>query len=89
MKLYTFEVRGQRRYGAELKAQLVDLPVAYASLLTARGSPPGALPALPLTLLQFIAAGEPALTAARATLASLPKCRPSSSGTGNRFAILA
>jgi len=73
MKLYTFEVLGQRRYGAELKGQLVDLPVAYAALLTARGDQPGALPALPMTLLQFIAAGERALTAARATLAFMAK----------------
>jgi 2-keto-4-pentenoate hydratase/2-oxohepta-3-ene-1,7-dioic acid hydratase in catechol pathway len=73
MKLYTFEVLGQRRYGAEWKSQLVDLPAAYAALLTARGSQPGALPALPLTLLQFIAAGEPALAVARATLAFMAK----------------
>jgi hypothetical protein len=34
MKLYTFEVHGERRYGAELKSQLVDLPIAYTALLT-------------------------------------------------------
>src|SRR6266545_1715756 len=73
MKLYTFEVLGQRRYGAELKGQLVDLSVAYRALRTARGSQPGALSALPMTLLEFIAAGEPALTAARATLAFMAK----------------
>ena len=73
MKLYTFEVHGERRYGAELKSQLVDLPIAYTALLTARGSQPGALPALPPTLFQFIAAGEPALIAARAALAFMAK----------------
>jgi len=73
MKFYTFELHGERRYGAELKGQLVDLPIAYAALLAARGSQRGALAALPMTLLEFIAAGEPALTAARAALAFMAK----------------
>ena len=73
MKLYTFAAGSRRSIAAESRGQLVDLPVAYAALLTARGPQPGALRALPAELLAFLALGEPALVAARETLAFMAK----------------
>src|SRR5580765_1548363 len=73
MKLYSFEIAGRRSIGAECNGQLVDLPAAYAALLQTRGSRPGSLKMLPSEMLEFIRAGEPALAAARDTLAFMAK----------------
>jgi len=68
MRLFTFEVNRQSKHGAECGGQLVDLPVAYAAMLAARGSKPGMLNALPPDMLAFLRLGEPALAAARDTV---------------------
>lgn len=73
MRLYTFEVNGARRVGAELKGQLIDLRVAYALLLERRGPEAGNLPGLPGEMLSFIRLGEPAVGAARATVEFMKK----------------
>lgn len=73
MKLYSFELAGQRRLGAECDGQLVDLPVAYAAMNIARGLKPGAPTTLPGDLLAFLRLGEPALNAARETRAFMAR----------------
>jgi 2,4-diketo-3-deoxy-L-fuconate hydrolase len=73
MKLYTFEIAGQRRVGAEGRGFLVDLRTAYAAMLSARGHKTDVLPVFPPTMLDFLRAGEPALSAARDTLAFMAK----------------
>jgi 2-keto-4-pentenoate hydratase/2-oxohepta-3-ene-1,7-dioic acid hydratase in catechol pathway len=73
MKLFTFETSGQPRLGAQCGSQLVDLPVAYAAMLAARGTRPGALNALPADMLSFLRLGQAAMTAARDALAFMSK----------------
>ena len=51
MKLFTFEVNRQAKLGAECGGQLIDLAVAYAAMLAARGYKPGMLNALPPEML--------------------------------------
>jgi 2-keto-4-pentenoate hydratase/2-oxohepta-3-ene-1,7-dioic acid hydratase in catechol pathway len=62
MKLYTFEAGGKTRLGAEADGRLVDLAAAHV----ARRGPGGA--PFPAELRALIAAGAPALAAAREAL---------------------
>jgi 2,4-didehydro-3-deoxy-L-rhamnonate hydrolase len=62
MKLYTFEVEGQRWVGANSKGMLVNLTTAHLIMLMVRGSKPRALPR---DMLEFLRLGEPAMQAAR------------------------
>lgn len=73
MRLFSFEIAGRRAIGAELGGQLVDLPAAYAALLAARGLRSGAPAGLPVELRAFLKLGEPALAAARDTLAFMAR----------------
>jgi 2,4-diketo-3-deoxy-L-fuconate hydrolase len=73
MKLFTFVAHDQVRLGAAGGGQLVDLAAAYAALRAARGPNPAALPSLPTDLLAFLRLGEPALTAARESLAFMAR----------------
>ena len=70
MKLYTFEAEGRSRLGAECHGQLVDLPLAHRAMMEARGNP-GRL--LPVQMLDFLHAGEPAMQAARELCAYMAK----------------
>jgi 2-keto-4-pentenoate hydratase/2-oxohepta-3-ene-1,7-dioic acid hydratase in catechol pathway len=62
MRLYTFEVRGEVRLGAEEASRLVDLNRAHAARVGKRGSP------LAGSMLDLIRGGDPALKKARAAL---------------------
>src|SRR5262245_1414383 len=73
MKLYTFEVAGERRSGAECNGQLIDLATSYAALTQARGLKAGAPPALPPDMLALLGGGESTMQAARDTLAFMAK----------------
>ena len=73
MKLFTFEFNRTVHLGAECAGQIVDLPIACAAMIGARGVRPGAPPALPPDMLGFLRSGEPALTAARDTLAFMAR----------------
>ena len=73
MKLFTFEVNRQAKLGAECGGQLIDLAVAYAAMLAARGYKPGMLNALPPEMLAFLRLGEPSLVAARDTVAFMAR----------------
>jgi 2,4-didehydro-3-deoxy-L-rhamnonate hydrolase len=73
MKLYTFEIGGQRRIGAEWEHQLVDLSATYHAFLSASESKPGQLRAIPSEMLSFIRLGALALDAARDALAFIRK----------------
>jgi 2,4-didehydro-3-deoxy-L-rhamnonate hydrolase len=73
MKFYTFEINGRRHLGVGLKEQLIDLPLAYAVLSETRGFKPGLPPALPADMMAFVRLGEPALAAARETMAFMSK----------------
>src|SRR5262245_60684449 len=68
MKLYTFEINGQQRLGAEQSGRLVDLSVARAAWLTAHQGEAGAS-SLPTDMLAFLRAGAGAMSAARQALA--------------------
>jgi 2-keto-4-pentenoate hydratase/2-oxohepta-3-ene-1,7-dioic acid hydratase in catechol pathway len=76
MKLYTFEVTRQRRIGIECKGQLVDLPAAYAAMLSATPPKPDRLLSLPDDMPSFLRLGEPAIRAARETLTWVGKRPP-------------
>jgi 2-keto-4-pentenoate hydratase/2-oxohepta-3-ene-1,7-dioic acid hydratase in catechol pathway len=73
MKLFTFELNRNVHLGAECHGQLADLPVAYAAMLAARAPAPGQLNALPPDMLTFLRLGEPAMKAARETVAFLAR----------------
>ena len=73
MKLYSFEISGQRRIGVECQGQLVDLTAAYAAMLSSRGTKPGLPASLPADMLSFLRVGEIALQAARDTLGFMSK----------------
>lgn len=73
MKLYTFEIGARRSIGAECDGQLVDLPVAYAAMVAARGPKPDSPSACPPDMLAFIQAGKPAWAAARDTIAFMAR----------------
>jgi len=73
MKLFSFEVLGQKRIGAEANGQLMDVPVAYAAMLQTRGGKPGGVSALPRDMIGFIRLGEPAVNAARESLSFMAK----------------
>jgi 2,4-diketo-3-deoxy-L-fuconate hydrolase len=67
MRLYTFEISQQRRLGADLSGQLVDLSVAYDAFAAAQANPP-ALRAIPSEMSSFVRLGTIALEAATQTL---------------------
>ena len=73
MRLYTFQINGQTRIGAELNGQLVDLQPAYAALVAVKRAKSAALQLWPSDMLSFIRLGEPALSATRDTLAFISK----------------
>lgn len=73
MKLYTFQIQQQRRIGAELGGQLVDLAAGYSAYLAAYGPKEGALRTIPSDMLSFIRLGRLALEAARETLSFFAK----------------
>src|SRR4029078_7977137 len=73
MKLFSFEVLGQKRIGAEANGQLMDAPVCYAAMLQTRGGKPGGVSALPRDMIGFIRLGEPAVNAARESLSFMAK----------------
>jgi len=73
MKLYTFQVGGQQRLGAEAKSQMVDVKAAHAALWASRGASKGSRATLPADMLSFLRAGEDAMQAARETLAFIAK----------------
>ena len=73
MKLYTFEVAGQRRVGAEWDGQLVDLAATYNAFLSASDPKQGQLRAIPAEMLSFIRLGTLALDAANDALAFIKK----------------
>ena len=73
MRLYTFQINGQTRIGAELNGQLVDLQPAYAALVAVNRAKAAALQLWPSDMLSFIRLGEPALSATRDTLAFISK----------------
>lgn len=68
MRLYTFEVAGQRRIGAELEDRLIDLTAAHAARLAAQKRGKGEPENIAPDMLTFLRAGEPAMNAARAAL---------------------
>jgi 2-keto-4-pentenoate hydratase/2-oxohepta-3-ene-1,7-dioic acid hydratase in catechol pathway len=63
MRLYTFEVKGQQRLGAEHQTQLVDLSMAHAAWLASQNA--SQAPLLAGGMLAFIRAGAEAMEAAR------------------------
>ncbi len=73
MKLYTFEIQGRRRLGAKQGAELIDLASAYKIWRATFKAPPDAIPELPPDMLAFLSLGEPALRAARDTLAFMAR----------------
>lgn len=73
MKLFSFQIHQQRKVGAELEGQLVDLSSGYAAWLAAYGPKDGALRSLPSDMLSFIRLGKLALDAARETLSYFAK----------------
>jgi 2-keto-4-pentenoate hydratase/2-oxohepta-3-ene-1,7-dioic acid hydratase in catechol pathway len=73
MKLYTFQIEGRHRLGAEWKGQMIDLETARAAMIRARSLSPAASAALPSDMLSFLRTGEPALAAAREVLAFMAK----------------
>lgn len=68
MKLYTFEVEGQQRLGAEQQGRLVDLRAAHAAMLVSQGDTAGETP-LPGDMLTFLQAGPAALRTAQQVVA--------------------
>jgi 2,4-didehydro-3-deoxy-L-rhamnonate hydrolase len=73
MKLYTFEIAGQRRLGAEWEEQLVDLAATYSAWLGASDLKPGQLRAIPTEMSSFIRLGALATDAAKEALAFIKK----------------
>ncbi len=73
MKLYTFEVGGQRRVGAEWEKQLVDLTATYNALLATSEPKPGQLRAIPTEMLSLVRLGKLAMDAANEALAFIKK----------------
>jgi 2,4-didehydro-3-deoxy-L-rhamnonate hydrolase len=73
MKLYTFEVESRRRIGAECRGQLIDLSAAHSALLSVHGPKPRSAAVLPSDMVEFLRGGEPAIQAARDTLAFMAK----------------
>lgn len=73
MKLYTFEVAGQRRAGAEQDGHLVDLRVAYDALAGFEAPKSGGLRAIPAEMSGIIRLGALAHNAAREALACVKK----------------
>lgn len=72
MKLYTFEIAGQRRLGAEWSGLLIDLAVAYDLYAAAQNTPP--VPrVLPADLASFIRLGTLAIEAATRTIDYIKK----------------
>jgi len=73
MKLHTFETNARRSIGIETAGQMIDLPVAYAAMIAARGQKPEAPKTLPPDMLAFLQLGPSALEAARDALAFMAK----------------
>jgi 2-keto-4-pentenoate hydratase/2-oxohepta-3-ene-1,7-dioic acid hydratase in catechol pathway len=73
MKLYTFEIHGRHRLGAEWKGQMIDLETAWNAAIRARGLPPGTAAALPSDMLSFLRGGQPVFAAAREGMAFMAK----------------
>ena len=73
MRLYTFQIDGKTRIGAELNGQLIDLQPAYTALVAVKREKEAALQLWPSDMLSFIRLGEPALSAVRDTLAFISK----------------
>src|SRR5262249_10991021 len=73
MKLYTFEIHGRHRLGAEWKGQMIDLETARDAMIRARGLPPEPHTAPFSDMLSFLRAGEMALAAAGEALAFMAK----------------
>lgn len=70
MKLYTFEAERRTRVGAECHGQLADLALAHRAMMEARGKQG---PPFPSQMIDVLRLGEPALQAARETLAFMAK----------------
>ena len=75
MRLYTFEVNGEKRIGAESHGTLIDLASAYEALQANCAPDSDFLRAFPRTMLAFIRAGVPALNAAAEAVAHVRKRR--------------
>ena len=73
MKLCTFEVSGMRSIGIETNGQMLDLPAACGAMVAARGPKTGGPGGMPADMLAFLRLGEPALKAARDTLAFMAR----------------
>src|SRR5690606_1492856 len=73
MKLYSFQIHQQRKIGAELDGQLVDLSAGYNAWLGDYGPKEGALRSIPSDMLSFIRLGKLALDAARETISYFRK----------------
>ena len=73
MRLYNFEIGGQRRLGIEWQEQLIDLATAYSAFLSGAEPKPGKLRAIPSEMLSFIRLGTLALEAAGEALAFVKK----------------
>jgi 2-keto-4-pentenoate hydratase/2-oxohepta-3-ene-1,7-dioic acid hydratase in catechol pathway len=67
VKLYTFEINQQRRIGAELDGQLVDISAAYEAFATSQAEAPTPR-AIPPDMNSFVRLGPIALQAATKTL---------------------
>ena len=66
MRLVTFAVNGETRFGAQLGGQIIDLPGTYLSLSRMQPDSPQPLPAgdFPSEMRAFLALGKPARAAA-------------------------
>jgi 2,4-didehydro-3-deoxy-L-rhamnonate hydrolase len=73
MKLYTFDIGGERRIGAEWEGQLVDLAMAFNALLGSQPSKTFALRVIPSEMSSFIRLGGLALDAAAETIHFIKK----------------
>lgn len=68
MKLHSFLFQDQRRIGAEIDGQLLDLSAGYAAWIAAHGPRQGGLRTIPADMLSFIRLGKLAMEAARETI---------------------
>ena len=73
MKLCTFEIDGRHRIGVETAGQMIDLPVAHAAMIAARGLKSASPKAVPADMVAFLQLGEGALAAARDAVAFMAR----------------
>ena len=73
MKLYTFEVGGQRRVGAEWDQQLVDLAATYNAFLSASEARAGQLRAIPTEMLSLVRLGSLGMEATQEAIGFIKK----------------